>query len=134
MVVNQQFDEYLPNWIDSRILLNELQDETEILQFGFEDEDDFLEHRMDVPQPSAWNEHPSKNATGLYKFSSIEFNLDLRVRIINRQTYDILSWLGDLGGLVDALYYVTQALMIPYTSYALRSSLLRMLFRLQPSD
>ena len=80
---------------------------------------------MDVPQPSAWNEHPSKNATGLYKFSSLEFNLDLRVRIINRQTYDILSWLGDLGGLVDALYYVTQALMIPYTSYALKSSLLR---------
>ena len=57
------------------------------------------------PQASAWIEHPTKNETGLYKFSSIEVNLDQRIRSVQRETYDLLSWLGDIGGLVDALKY-----------------------------
>ena len=81
---------------------------------------------------SAWTDLLSKNETGLFKFSSIEVNLDLRVRIINRQTYDVLGWLGDLGGLIDALYYIIFFILSPYTSYRLKSKILRGLFRMQP--
>ena len=28
-------------------------------------------------EPSAWTDHPSRNATGLYKFISNDMNLDL---------------------------------------------------------
>ena len=87
---------------------------------------------IDNPIASAWNGDLAKNETGLFKFSSFEVNLDLRVRIINRQTYDVLSWLGDLGGLIDALYYTIYFLLSPYTSYRLKSKMLRGLFRMQP--
>ena len=56
-----------------------------------------------MPQISSWNEHPSVNATGLYKFTSIEINVNSKMKITTRNTYDILSWLGDVGGLVDCL-------------------------------
>ena len=55
-------------------------------------------------KPSAWNEHPTRNATGLYKFISYEIVLDARVKVTSRQTYDILSWLGDCGGLKDGIF------------------------------
>lgn len=33
---------------------------------------------------------------------------------INRETYDILSLLGDIGGLIDSLYYLTLLLLSPF--------------------
>ena len=103
-----------------------------MFQLGFEDEDQIFDIIIDNPVASAWNGDLVKNETGLFKFSSFEVNLDQRVRVINRQTYDVLSWLGDLGGLIDALYYIIYFLLSPYTSYRLKSKILRGLFRMQP--
>ena len=36
---------------------------------------------------------------------------------MNRETYDLLSWLGDLGGLMDALRYAAEFLLAPYAAY-----------------
>ena len=72
------------------------------------------------------------NVTGLYKFSSIEFNLDQRIGITQRETYDLLSWLGDIGGLIDALKYAVQFLLAPYAAFNAKSTLLKSLFRMKP--
>ena len=79
---------------------------------------------------SVWIDHPTKNEFGLYKFSSIEFNLDKRIGVVQRETYDLLSWLGDLGGLIDALKYAVQFLLAPYAAFSSKSTLLRSLFRM----
>ena len=83
-------------------------------------------------ESSSWVDHPSQNKTGLYKFSSLELNLDTRVRVMNRETYDLLSWLGDLGGLLDALKYAGEFLLAPYLAFTTQSTLLRSLFRMKP--
>ena len=51
-----------------------------------------------------------------------------------RQTYSILDWLGDLGGLFDALAHVCRVLISPISVFALKSSLLTSFFRFKPSE
>ena len=60
----------------------------------------------DQPKPSAWNENLSKNPHGLYKFTSLEFSLDESILVKTRETYDVLSWLGDCGGLRDGVFWI----------------------------
>ena len=50
---------------------------------------------------------------------------------MQRETYDLLSWLGDIGGLIDALRYAITFLMAPYTAFSAKSKLLRSLFRMK---
>ena len=47
----------------------------------------------------------------LYKYVSWELNMSSERVNWNRQTYSLLDWLGDLGGLADALYYGLRALV-----------------------
>lgn len=82
--------------------------------------------------PSSWRNHPQVHSEGLYKFVSMEVNLDKHSVRINRETYDILSWLGDIGGLIDSLYYLIFLLLKPFSKFSLSSLLLGSLFRVQP--
>ena len=74
------------------------------------------------------------NATGLYKFTSMELNLAPQKQIINRQTYDFLSWLSDCGGLTDACLLIGKMVLKPFTSFNLASFLLTTLFRIIPTS
>ena len=80
-------------------------------------------------EPSAWTDHPSRNATGLYKFISNDMFFDLEKMVVTRQTYDLLSWLGDIGGLGEALYYIGHMLVGPFAAFNSKSILLANLFR-----
>jgi len=51
---------------------------------------------------------------GQYKFGSIGVNLDPTYKVINRNAYGILDWLGDIGGLNDALYTIVNILLVPF--------------------
>lgn len=68
-----------------------------------------------------------------YKYLSLELNLNLDRGSWNRQTYSFLDWLGDLGGLLDALFYLAQGLLIPFQSFTFNSKLLTTLIRFRPS-
>ena len=46
----------------------------------------------------------------------------------------MLDWLGDLGGLFDALYYLFAVLAAPFASYSLKATLLTALFRYRKAD
>ena len=39
---------------------------------------------------------------------AVTFELDLDLTVIDRQVYSILDWLGDIGGLAEALVYVPE--------------------------
>ena len=88
---------------------------------------------MDAPLISAWATHPSVNPAGRYKFTSANLYLDPRVLAFNRQTYDFLGWLGDIGGLIDAIYIILKIIMLPITTFNLKRFLLTIMFRLVPS-
>ena len=59
--------------------------------------------------------------------------LDPRVQTFNRNTYDVLGWLGDIGGLIDAVYIILKIVLLPITTFNLKSFLLTVMFRLVPS-
>lgn len=46
-----------------------------------------------------------------------------------RQTYSLLDWLGDLGGLLDILYYIGLALVEPVASFTVNTKLMTSFFR-----
>ena len=81
------------------------------------------------PQPTSWINHPSIVPNGRYKFSSFQINLDNRIKVSNRQTYDVLDWLGDCGGLADALFRLASFVISVFTSYNIKNVLLTTLFR-----
>ena len=56
------------------------------------------------PGITSWNTHPSTDPLGKYKFTSLEIILNQDVRVTTRSTYDVLSWIGDCGGLKDGLF------------------------------
>ena len=51
-----------------------------------------------------------------------------------RGTYDVLSFVGDVGGLADGLLMLINFILSPYTSFKLKSYLLSHLFRRLPEN
>ena len=111
-----------------------LQDETAFLQYGQETVTMF--YGIDQPSYhiSAWSDNLIEKPDGKYKFTSMELNLKLKEKIIFRETYDVLSFIGDVGGLADGLLMLFSFLLSPYTSFKLRSYLLSHLFRRLPEN
>ena len=64
-----------------------------------------------------------------YKFTSIEINASMDQNFITRETYSLLDYLGDLGGLFDALKIIGYILISPVSGFALNSRLLTTIFR-----
>ena len=48
--------------------------------------------------------------------------------VIERKTYSLLEWLGDCGGLFDALRIIGMLIMWPFTSFKIKSLLLSKVF------
>ena len=48
-----------------------------------------------------------------YKFASFWLELRQDVTFIERSTYSILEWLGDVGGLFDGLRVLSQLIVTP---------------------
>ena len=59
--------------------------------------------------------------------------VDPRVLTFNRNTYDFFSFLGDIGGMIDAIYILLKIILLPITMFNLKSFLLTVMFRLVPS-
>ena len=106
-----------------------------MVQVGLEDEQDYYSSIFRGNVPSAWNQFPTKEKPeGRYKYTSVGINFSQDSLLVNRQTYSILDWLGDIGGLLDALYLIGFVFISPLASYAMNSKLLSTLFRYKGSD
>ena len=85
---------------------------------------------MSTPIPSSWHNFPTtENPHKKFKFVSCEFNINLDRYQWSRQTYNILDWLGDCGGLFDALMYISKPLLAPFSAFAVQSLLYDTFFR-----
>ena len=86
---------------------------------------------MSDSTPSAWIYFPTKEEPSRkYKYTSLEIKMSLDQKNWTRETYSLLHWLGDLGGLLDAMRYIAHVLVLPFANYALKTSLLSSFFRL----
>ena len=81
-------------------------------------------------EPSSYTVFPTKeDPSRIYKFTSIWLELGRYENIIERQTYSLLEWVGDVGGLYDGLRLICHVLMTPISTYALKSFLLAQIYR-----
>ena len=55
-----------------------------------------------------------------YKFVSLNFQQGKDLRVVNRSYFSLLEWLGDWGGLLDALFLLAEFLIAPFSAFALK--------------
>ena len=65
---------------------------------------------------------------GRYKFTSIWIEFEQNKVIIERSTYSFLDWLGDIGGLFDALKYLAGFTLLPIANFNLHSFIITSIF------
>ena len=112
-----------------------LEDESSYLQYGQTVETEYFNFKMKETLPSGWINYPTEASPNtLYKFISVEINLSLDLISWERSTYNVLDWLGDLGGLYDALFILLKALLSPIAGFTLYSTLLTKFFRFRASE
>lgn len=113
-----------------------LNDESGFIQLGMEEETFFYSAFNDMePNPSSWNTFPTEaDPFAKYKFMSVSFELGKDLRQINRQTYSLLDWLGDVGGLLEALFAIGDFIIGPFASYALKAKIVSMMVRFKRSS
>ena len=63
---------------------------------------------------SSWIDDLSVNPNGKYKFGSVSIRVKPHTIMITRQSYGLLDWLGDIGGLIDALSYLFSIILMPF--------------------
>ncbi len=109
--------------------MNEVADESQTVQLGISEDLMFYQFSHNSPVASSWNKYPTKeNPSSRYKFTSVEIILHPDKLVSNRQTYSLLDWLGDMGGLFDALRYTCYWIVSPIASFALQSTIMSKLF------
>ena len=132
---NTQVSETVPNWVRTSIMRNILSDETQLIQLGYSEEKELYKHQIENPKISSWTAFPTaENPERRYKFTSTEINFSPHLKTIYRQTYSGLDWLGDIGGLTDAMMIIVGGLTFPVTTFALKAMLLSSMFRYRESE
>ena len=86
-------------------------DEINFLQLGMQDEYSFYDMEFSSARPSSINKWPKD-----YKFTSLSFEMAKESNVIERSTYSVLEWLGDVGGLHDALTIIGYYLVCPFAT------------------
>ena len=132
LIYSQTIDARHPSYIALDLEQYRLEDETEFVQYGQSQIYDFFELKSKSPHTSTWDDDLTKKPSGRYKFGSIEVDLNQDLRIINRQTYSLLDWLGDIGGLTDALLIIGKLILLPYTKFKYGAFILTRFFRFKP--
>ena len=61
----------------------------------------------------------------------IRYEMGLNLKKIDRAIYGLLDWLGDIGGLNDALFIIIELSMIPFKRFTFGSFILTRLFRVR---
>ena len=73
------------------------------------------------PQTSNFLAWPTKeNQDRHYKFVGLFTELSQNFITVERKTYSILEWLGDVGGLREGLLLIGVSLVAPFANFALQ--------------
>ena len=100
-----------------------------MIQVGQSEKDTFYELLMLQQFASAWNDNLDENPRGDYTFGRVLIDQENSIYKINRQTYNLLEWLGDIGGLLDAILFIAQLALWPIYNFNVSNYLMKRLFR-----
>jgi len=108
----------VPHWIPSYISEKRFEDDSHWFMQGLEKEHRFWQWTMATAKPSIYTDWGTK-----WKVTAIEIYFEYDLEHFNRETYNFLVFLGDMGGLYDALLIigalcVSKVSSIIYTLYA----------------
>ena len=67
-------------------------------------------------------------------FTSVVIDIDPMKQKTVRQTYGLLDYFGDIGGLIDFLYYFVAFVLHPLWQFFYSSHMLTSLFRAKPDN
>ena len=81
---------------------------------------------------SSYDDDLTENPNGRRKFTSVHIMIDPVKQMTVRQTYGLLDYFGDIGGLVDFLYYFVAFILNPIWQFFYSSHMLISLFRTKP--
>lgn len=107
-IKKRQIDETSAHWYNTFVEVNQIRDEVSLVSWGQSREYEFYTKDMKEPNKSMFAKWPHK-----YKFTGIELQLSMDLVLTERSTYSLLEWLGDIGGLLDALKLIAAALINP---------------------
>ena len=96
--------------IEGYLQLIEAEDETHFAQLGQTTVAEYWKVDYLALRPSSSNQWPNK-----YKFIGIEIIFNPDLQIVDRQTYDFLTFLADVGGLDFSLYILGFLVMNAYS-------------------
>jgi hypothetical protein len=105
-----------------------------MIQVGQSEKDTFYELLMQQQLASAWNDDLDIDPRGDYTFGRVIIDQENSIYKINRQTYNLLEWLGDIGGLLDAMLFIAQLALWPFYNFNVSSYLTERLFRKKSSS
>ena len=101
----------------------EVEDETHFMQLGQTTTAEYWSIEYKSLRPSSSNLWPNK-----YKFIGIEIIFNPDLMLVDRQTYDTLTFLADVGGLDFSLYIFGFLLMNSYSQFNAYTHLISLLF------
>ena len=78
--------------------------------------------------PSTYANWPTKENPSRYKINSFWIESSPVLTTIERSTYNLLEWFGDVGGLLEALKIIGGFIAAPFATFALNSKLLFLIF------
>ena len=109
-----QIDSGTPTWAKYRIQTHHLEDESGYIQLGQVREHTYYKTTWEDLSvgPSSWTQYPDR-----YKFLSLEFTFGKDYVQTRRSAYSLLDWLGDVGGLTDALFLLVELVVAPFASF-----------------
>ena len=85
---------------------------------------------MKSAEPSLWTSFPTReDPTKRYKLSSVWLELGQSIFKVERNTYSLLEWLGDVGGLFDGLCIIFSSLFGSLATLSLKFKILTLVFK-----
>ena len=97
------------------------------------EKDTFYKLQMQQQLASAWTDDLELKPEGEYVFARMEIRQENNIYKINRQAYNLLEWLGDIGGLLDAILFIAQLALWPIYNFNVSNYLMERLFRKKSS-
>ena len=76
---------------------------------------------FDHPEPTKFTWPTRDNPESFYKFSSFWIEQGQKQVSIERSTYGLLEWLGDVGGLFDGLLIIGSSLVGPFAALSMQT-------------
>ena len=126
-------DMTIPHYFEFFFQMNHLEDETDYFQYGQQSEVDFYNLVHTAAIKSSNTDWPAEDdPESKYKFYGVDFYLSQDLNVVDRQTYNVLEWIGDIGGLLDGLKLLGQFLVGPASAFAIKAKLLTSFFSYVP--